>query len=126
MLLTNNSKLHFYVEVNLTFDDDSSKNTVVNVGDTIHLVFRHNGIKLDRQGTVKSIYPSRIVESQLYGAKKLSAVLELDCSSDYKSTMYRVDISDILDILPVLGEEEANDTNDVWNDLSDLLGPEEE
>lgn len=125
MLLQNNSKLHFFAELDLKFEDDSTKKLTVNIGDTINIAFKHNGVRVIKQGVVKNIYPSRIVESQLYGSKKLSAVLELDCSSEYKSFCYKVDINDILDILPV--EEYSGNCGCgsskriVWNDLEELL-----
>lgn len=130
MLLENRSKMKFFVELDLKFDDESTKYLVVNVGDTIHISFRRNGVKLTRQGRVKAIYPSRIVESQLYGSKKLSAIIELDCSVDYKSISYKVDIDDILDILPVEEEEETPggdgdcQCDEYLHDLNELLEEE--
>ena len=102
MLLENKSKLHFFAELDLKFEDDSTKKLTVNIGDTINISFKCNGVKITKQGVVTNIYPSRIIESQLYGSKKLSAVLELDCSSQFKSFCYKVDINDILDILPIV------------------------
>lgn len=125
MLLENKSKLHFFAELDLKFEDDSTKKLTVNIGDTINIAFKCNGVRLTKQGVVTNIYPSRIIESQLYGSKKLSAVLELDCSSDYKAFTYKIDINDILDILPV--EEIPSDgsgsseENTVWNTLEDLM-----
>ena len=122
MLLTNKSKLNFYVDIDLTFDDDSNKKTTLNVGDKTRIVFRYNGVKKEIQGEIKSIYPSRVIESNLYGTKKLSAILEIDAFDDYKSNMVKVDISDILDILPLeeSGSDNANESHN-WNDLSELL-----
>ena len=71
MLLENRSKMKFQVELDLKFDDESVKTLTVNVGDTIRIAFRRNGVKLIRQGKVIKIFPSRIIESQLYGSKKL-------------------------------------------------------
>lgn len=130
MLLENKSKLHFFAELDLKFEDDSTKKLTVNIGDVINIAFKHNGVRITKQGIVKNIYPSRIVESQLFGSKKLSAVLELDCSSDYKAFCYKVDVNDILDILPIEVEPDQNpgenpnpdpDGDGVWNDLAELL-----
>lgn len=132
MLLENKSKLHFFAELDLKFEDDSTKKLTVNIGDTINISFKCNGIKIKKQGVVTNIYPSRIIESQLYGSKKLSAVLELDCSSQFKAFSYKVDINDILDIHPVeeIDQDGTGDGSDkpgcvdddnVWNDLSELL-----
>lgn len=124
MLLNNKSRLCFYAEIDLTFDDETNKKAIFRVGDTIRLSFRRNGVKLTKQGVIKNIYPSRIVESQLYGTKKLSAVLDLDCSTNYRSFSYKIDISDILDILPVeeKPEQPSNPDDDgYWNDLGELV-----
>ena len=120
MLLENKSKLCFSAELNLVFDDETTKTLSVNVGDIIRIAFKHNGVRLDEQGKVTNIYPSRIVESQLYGSKKLSAVLELDCSSEFKSYRYKIDICDILDILPTTISPETAGDFGVWNDLREI------
>lgn len=125
MLLDNRSKMKFYVELDLKFEDESVKALTVNIGDTINIVFRRNGVKLTRQGKVTNIFPSRIVESQLYGSKRLSSIIELDCSTDYKAIRYKVDIDDILDILPVVDDGNTGsgdcDCDNYWNDLGELL-----
>ena len=129
MLLENRSKMKFQVELDLKFDDESVKTLTVNVGDTIRIAFRRNGVKLIRQGKVIKIFPSRIIESQLYGSKKLSSIIELDCSTDYKAISYKVDIDDILDILDVVengGEDNPGTGNECqcdeyWHDLDELF-----
>ena len=129
MLLENRSKMKFQVQLDLKFDDESVKTLTVNVGDTIRIAFRRNGVKLIRQGKVIKIFPSRIIESQLYGSKKLSSIIELDCSTDYKAISYKVDIDDILDILDVVenGGEDNPGTgtecqcDEYWHDLDELF-----
>ena len=122
MLLENKSNLCFYAVIDLKFEDGTVKTETFNVGDMVHIVFRRNGVRLERQGEIKRIYPSRIVESQLYGSKKLSAVLDLDCSTTAKSTMYKVDISDILDVLEVQPVEDNKcDCDQYLNDLNELF-----
>ena len=81
MLLNNASKLNYSVDIDLTFDDDTRKTMTVKEGDTINVTFRYNGVKLTKQGEILAIYPSKIMESQLYGVKKMSAVLEIDAST---------------------------------------------
>ena len=119
MLLNNASKLNYSVDIDLTFDDESRKTLTVKEGDTVNLTFRYNGVKLTKQGEVLSIYPAKIMESQLYGVKKLSAVIELDASTEFKSATYKVCIDDILDINNINIEPEEEE--DVLHDLDELI-----
>ena len=119
MLLNNASKLNYSVDIDLTFDDDTRKTMTVKEGDTINITFRYNGVKLTKQGEVLAIYPSKIMESQLYGVKKMSAVLEIDASTEFKSCTYKVDIDDILDINA--NKVEPTEESDVLHDLDELL-----
>lgn len=122
MLLNNASKLNYAVDIDLTFDDDTRKTMTVKEGDTINVTFRYNGVKLTKQGEVLAIYPSKIMESQLYGVKKMSAVLEIDASTEFKSCTYKVDIDDILDVMA--NKAESEEESDVLHDLSELMPPD--
>lgn len=101
MLIGNKSKLVYKVDLCLEMEDGTVQNLEVNEGDIIHIKFRHNGFLLTKQGKVMKINPSRIIESEFYGTQKLSAILDMDCSEEYRQELYKVDISDILQILPV-------------------------
>lgn len=119
MLLNNASKLNYSVDIDLTFDDDTRKTLTVKEGDSINVTFRYNGVKLTKQGEILAIYPAKIMESQLYGTKKMSAIIEIDASTDYKSCTYKVCIDDILDINA--NKVEPTEESDVLHDLDDLM-----
>lgn len=101
MLIVNRSKLVYKLDLCLEMDDGTVQNQEVKEGDIVHLKFRYNGFVLTKQGVVKKINPSRIMESQFVATTRLSAIMDLDCSEQYRNELYKVDISDILEILPV-------------------------
>jgi hypothetical protein len=55
-LLTNTYSVNHSLTISLTFDDGSVKNTKVEVGDIITVVYNKNGVRTTVEGTVTNIY----------------------------------------------------------------------
>lgn len=94
MLLENNTKVLFAVDVRLTFDNSTTKRTVVEEGDYLLMKFMYNGNKLKRACRVVSIDPV-ILETQ---PVSYTASLLVDCSTKFGGERLKVASKDILDI----------------------------
>lgn len=114
MLISNQSKLVYTVDLKLVMDDNEVQNLSVKVGDTIKIRFRYDETTLTKQGVVTAIHPDRIVESQFAGTYKTKGIIVLDCSEQYRRESYNVNISDIVEILPVyitMGDPTTDEDN---------------
>lgn len=94
MLLENNTKVLFALNVLLSFDDSTTKNVVIEEGDYILAKFMYNGNKLKRAARIVSIDPI-ILDTQ---PVSYAATLTLDCSTKFGAERLKVASKDILDI----------------------------
>lgn len=94
MLIQNNTQLLFSLNVNLTFDNGSTKACKVNPGDYLLLKFRYNGNKLMRACKVVAIQPI-ILDTQ---PESYAASLLVDCSAKFNAERLKVASVDILNI----------------------------
>lgn len=94
MLLENNTQVLFAVDIRLTFDNSTTKRTIVEEGDYLLMKFMYNGNKLKRACRVVMINPV-ILETQ---PVSYAASLTVDCSTKFGAERLKVASKDILDI----------------------------
>jgi hypothetical protein len=100
MLVSNTTSVLFGVDVNLKFDDGSTKECIVEEGDYLLLYFNYNGNKLRRACRVVDIKVAMYNTSPV----SYSSTLTLDCSSTYGAERLKVSAADILNIRLVTKE----------------------
>ncbi len=107
MLLRNESRIKFSVQVNLVFDDKKPKSVEVNEGDRVLLVYRKNGRKVTRAGRIS--YIEAKVLNRKFDHKKTgyTAEFRFDYSEDFESKVDFIDLYDILDIRQLTDEDFA-------------------
>lgn len=98
MLVRNTSKLILQVELELYFDDGTTKREIVGEGDIIRLIFRRNYKKVDNVGVVRGITTTvNQKRMSVYGKDKINTCLIMDFSEDFESKHLLVPVDDILD-----------------------------
>lgn len=105
MLLRNESKLSFSVDINLIFDDGTEKHFPLSIGDKLNIVYRHNGDKISREGKLIDILPlfkstlfNKFQECFCHYNMNPIAILRIDFSKEYGSDVKDIRIDDIIDI----------------------------
>lgn len=94
MLLENNTKVLFALDVILSFDDSTTKRTIIEEGDYILAKFMYNGNKLKRAARIVSIDPIILSTEPV----SYAATLMLDCSTKFGAERIKVASKDILDM----------------------------
>ena len=104
MLLRNESKVKYSIQIRLIFDDDRRRNLEIQVGDKIQVSYRRNGrIKCDI-GIIKEIKPY-IHSKRWHFSKKESAIIIVDMSEENVAMLEKIDMYDIIDIRKILPTE---------------------
>lgn len=97
MLIQNNTQIQFSLDVNLEFDNGSTKHVVVKEGDYLLIYFRYNGMKLRRACYVNAIRPI-VLDTQ---PESYAAEFICDCSSKWSAERLRIACKDILNLRKV-------------------------
>ena len=115
LLKMNDSKLAYYCEINLYFDDGSEKHITVKEKDRLKVTYKYNGGTSIDTGILTKVTPITIGVntdgSCDYGCScgcgcKSTALLSLDVSKEYNSNIKNIMLSDVLDIIK-LDEEDG-------------------
>ena len=108
MLKMNDSKLAYYCEINLYFDDGSEKHITVKENDRLKVTYKYNGGTSIDTGILTKVTPITIgVDTDGncdYGCAcgcgcKSTALLSLDISKEYNSNIKNIMLSDVIDVI---------------------------
>ena len=96
MLLRNESKVKHSIDIKLVFDDNTTRELELNVGDFIHVSYRKNGCVKCGIGIVKRIEPyvvkCRCIEPVT------AALIVLDMSENNMACVEKIELCNIVDI----------------------------
>ena len=97
MLLRNESRIIHSINIKLVFDDNRTRELVINEYDHIQVSYRKNGCIQCGVGIIRKIKP--YVHSKRFPfCKRASAIITLDMSEDLVSWVDKFDLYDIIDI----------------------------
>ena len=99
MLLRNESKVKHSIDIKLVFDDNTTRELELEVGDFIHVSYRSNGCLEYGIGIVKRIEPFIKKYRQCCCNDILeSALIVVDMSENNMSCVKKIELCDIVDI----------------------------
>lgn len=102
MLLRNESQVKHSIEVKLVFDDNTTRELELNVGDFIHVSYNRNGCVKCGMGVIRRIEP--YIKKWCCGEPKVTAHIVLDMSQDNHACVDKIELSDIVDVQIVYPE----------------------
>lgn len=101
------------IKVNLTFEDNTTKERVIGVGDLVDVEFNNNGTRKEIEGRVVKIYSEGPDPKKWY--------IIIDAADDFQSKQYRFSPINILD-LEVVQKKDATQYIYSTNDYTNIKG----
>lgn len=96
MLLRNESKVKHSIDIKLVFDDNTTRELELNVGDFIHVTYRRNGYLKCGIGIVKKIEP--YIKKIRCSEPIITSLIVVDMSENNKACIDKIELDDIVDI----------------------------
>lgn len=99
MLLRNESKVKHSIDIKLVFDDNTTRELELNVGDFVHVSYRRNGSLKYGIGIIKRIEPyiKKFFHCDCHNVCE-SAMIVLDMSENNMACVEKIELNDIVDI----------------------------
>lgn len=97
MLLRNESTIKHYININLTFDDNTTKSLDIHEGEIVEIKYRRNDCIRTGVGMIKHIKPF-IKRSFKCNRQIESAYIVLDMSQNNLACTDKIELFDILDV----------------------------
>ena len=99
MLLRNESKVKHSIDIKIVFDDNTTRELEINVGDFVHVSYRRNCSLKHGIGIVKRIEPYLKKYRQCCCNDILeSAMIVIDMSENNAACVEKIELCDIVDI----------------------------
>lgn len=104
MLIRNDSRVNYSIDIKLLFDDNSTKELTIKESDYIHVTYRKNGCVHCGIGTITRITPYFRTRWDKCSAKS-SAIITIDMSKQNDAHIEQINLYDIIDVYLLEKEE---------------------
>ncbi len=97
MLIRNDSRVNYSIDIKLLFDDNSTKELTIKESDYIHITYRKNGCIKCGIGTITRINPYFRTRWDKCNTKS-SAIITVDMSKENDACIEQIELYNILDV----------------------------